>query len=165
MRKRERGAKRVWRRGWVLTFTDYTTVLRDACSTERMGRKTTSWASCDLIFAAWRTGLDITSGLVSSTLGATRLAKGPGRGKSEELTRSRLLRRVLLTMSDDLASRARASLLGLALGDALGTTVEFLEPGSYAPLTGEALVGGGKFSLLPGQWTVGRAALSLPHCP
>ena len=48
-------------------------------------------------------------------------------------------------------SRARGSLLGLALGDALGTTVEFLTPGSFEPLT--QIVGGGKFSLIAGQWT------------
>ena len=48
-------------------------------------------------------------------------------------------------------SRARGSLLGLALGDALGTAVEFLEPGSFEPLT--TITGGGKFSLLAGQWT------------
>ncbi|MCX7635479.1 MAG: ADP-ribosylglycohydrolase family protein, partial [Syntrophales bacterium] len=42
-------------------------------------------------------------------------------------------------------------LLGLAVGDALGTTVEFQPPGSFPPLT--AMVGGGPFQLKPGQWT------------
>lgn len=47
--------------------------------------------------------------------------------------------------------RYRGSLLGLALGDALGTAVEFCKPGSFAPL--DDIVGGGPFRLLPGQWT------------
>ena len=47
--------------------------------------------------------------------------------------------------------RARGALLGLAAGDAVGTTVEFRSPGSFQPLTD--MVGGGPFSLKPGQWT------------
>ncbi len=47
--------------------------------------------------------------------------------------------------------RARGALLGLAAGDALGTTVEFRRPGSFRPLTD--IVGGGPFSLRAGQWT------------
>lgn len=51
----------------------------------------------------------------------------------------------------DLQDRFRGCLLGLAAGDAVGTTVEFRPRGSFAPLTG--MVGGGPFRLLPGQWT------------
>lgn len=47
--------------------------------------------------------------------------------------------------------RFRGALLGLAVGDALGTTLEFRPPGSFAPLTD--MVGGGPFRLAPGQWT------------
>jgi ADP-ribosyl-[dinitrogen reductase] hydrolase len=47
--------------------------------------------------------------------------------------------------------RYRGCLLGLAAGDALGTTLEFEQPGSFEPLTD--MVGGGPFALLPGQWT------------
>ncbi len=47
--------------------------------------------------------------------------------------------------------RARGCLLGLAAGDALGTTVEFGPPGSFPPLTD--IVGGGPFRLQAGQWT------------
>jgi ADP-ribosyl-[dinitrogen reductase] hydrolase len=47
--------------------------------------------------------------------------------------------------------RARGALLGLAVGDAIGTTVEFKPRGSFAPL--KDMVGGGPFQLLPGQWT------------
>ncbi len=50
-----------------------------------------------------------------------------------------------------LPSRFRGALLGLAAGDALGTTVEFSPPGSFEPLT--TIVGGGPFGLEPGQWT------------
>ena len=48
-------------------------------------------------------------------------------------------------------ARYRGSLLGLAAGDALGTTVEFCQPGSFKPV--ETIIGGGTFSLAPGQWT------------
>jgi hypothetical protein len=47
--------------------------------------------------------------------------------------------------------RYRGALLGLAVGDALGTTVEFKAPGTFKPITG--IVGGGPFGLKPGQWT------------
>jgi ADP-ribosylglycohydrolase len=42
-------------------------------------------------------------------------------------------------------------LLGLAAGDALGTTLEFERPGMFEPITD--MVGGGPFELKPGQWT------------
>lgn len=50
-----------------------------------------------------------------------------------------------------LESRVRGSLLGLAVGDALGTTLEFRRPGSFTPIAD--MVGGGPFGLAPGQWT------------
>lgn len=43
------------------------------------------------------------------------------------------------------------SLLGLACGDAVGTTVEFKPRGSFAPVTD--MTGGGPFHLNPGEWT------------
>src|SRR5260221_12035881 len=51
----------------------------------------------------------------------------------------------------ELRDRYRGSLLGLAVGDALGTTLEFSQPGSFAPL--EEVVGGGPFALKPREWT------------
>lgn len=51
----------------------------------------------------------------------------------------------------DQIERYRGALLGLAAGDALGTTVEFHPPGSFQPLND--MVGGGPFHLEPGQWT------------
>jgi ADP-ribosylglycohydrolase len=48
-------------------------------------------------------------------------------------------------------SRYRGSLLGLAVGDALGTTLEFKSPGTFTPITD--MVGGGPFNLEPGEWT------------
>jgi len=51
----------------------------------------------------------------------------------------------------ELADRYRGGLLGLATGDALGTTLEFKSPGSFRPITD--IVGGGPFGLEPGQWT------------
>jgi len=47
--------------------------------------------------------------------------------------------------------RYRGSLLGLAVGDALGTTLEFCRPGTFTPLND--MVGGGPFQLQPGEWT------------
>ncbi len=51
----------------------------------------------------------------------------------------------------ELRARYRGSLLGLAAGDALGTTIEFSRPGSFKPL--KDIVGGGPFRLKPGEWT------------
>ena len=48
-------------------------------------------------------------------------------------------------------SSFRGALLGLAAGDALGTTLEFEAPGSFTPITD--MTGGGPFNLEPGQWT------------
>ncbi|MBP7865342.1 MAG: ADP-ribosylglycohydrolase family protein [Acidobacteria bacterium] len=64
-------------------------------------------------------------------------------------------------------SRCAGALLGLAAGDALGTTVEFSPPGSFIPLTD--IVGGGPFHLKPGEWTDDTSmalclADSLIHC-
>ncbi|TAN04080.1 MAG: ADP-ribosylglycohydrolase family protein [Rhodanobacteraceae bacterium] len=53
--------------------------------------------------------------------------------------------------SPDLRSRYRGCLLGLAVGDAVGTTLEFATPGTFEPIND--MVGGGPFDLEPGQWT------------
>ena len=47
--------------------------------------------------------------------------------------------------------RYRGCLLGLAAGDALGTTLEFKRPGSFMPIND--MVGGGPFRLEAGMWT------------
>lgn len=47
--------------------------------------------------------------------------------------------------------RALGCFLGLAVGDAVGTTVEFRPRGSFPPVTD--MVGGGPFRLRAGQWT------------
>lgn len=47
--------------------------------------------------------------------------------------------------------RYRGALLGLATGDALGTSLEFMSPGSFEPLS--EMIGGGPFQLAAGQWT------------
>lgn len=51
----------------------------------------------------------------------------------------------------DYIYRARGALLGLAVGDAIGTTVEFKPRGTFKPMTD--MVGGGPFQLEPGQFT------------
>jgi ADP-ribosyl-[dinitrogen reductase] hydrolase len=54
---------------------------------------------------------------------------------------------------DPAAARDRAlgCLLGLAVGDAVGTTLEFSTRDSLPPLTD--MIGGGPFHLRPGEWT------------
>lgn len=47
--------------------------------------------------------------------------------------------------------KLRGAFLGLAVGDALGTTLEFKDPGSFRPITD--MVGGGPFNLKVGEWT------------
>jgi ADP-ribosylglycohydrolase len=47
--------------------------------------------------------------------------------------------------------RYRGALLGLAIGDALGTTLEFKPPGTFAPITD--IVSAGPFNLKPSEWT------------
>ena len=54
-------------------------------------------------------------------------------------------------IKNTLRNKYRGCLLGLAAGDALGTTLEFKSPGSFLPLTD--MVGGGPFRLDPGYWT------------
>ena len=53
----------------------------------------------------------------------------------------------ILTLRD----RYRGCLLGLAVGGALGTTLEFKRPGTFMPIND--MVGDGPFNLQPGQWT------------
>lgn len=48
-------------------------------------------------------------------------------------------------------NRYLGTLVGLATGDAVGTTLEFKTPGSFEPITD--MVGGGPFDLKPGEWT------------
>lgn len=50
-----------------------------------------------------------------------------------------------------LPDRYRGSLMGLAVGDALGAAVEFMPPGTFAPLTD--MIGGGPHDLRAGEWT------------
>jgi ADP-ribosyl-[dinitrogen reductase] hydrolase len=47
--------------------------------------------------------------------------------------------------------RFHGCLFGLAVGDAVGSAVEFMAPGTFPPV--EDMIGGGPFGLEPGQWT------------
>ncbi len=53
----------------------------------------------------------------------------------------------MITLKD----RYLGAMLGLAVGDALGAPVEFLERGSFPPVT--SMAEGGPFNLKKGQWT------------
>jgi ADP-ribosyl-[dinitrogen reductase] hydrolase len=56
---------------------------------------------------------------------------------------------------DDVRDRARAAFLGLAVGDALGATVEFMQPGEIRAEYGvhREVIGGGWLRLKPGRVT------------
>lgn len=54
-------------------------------------------------------------------------------------------------MDQEAVDRALGAFLGLAVGDAVGTTLEFSSRDSCPPLTD--MVGGGPFSLAAGEWT------------
>jgi ADP-ribosyl-[dinitrogen reductase] hydrolase len=51
----------------------------------------------------------------------------------------------------NLESKFRGAMLGLAVGDAVGTTLEFRSPGSFSKI--DDMVGGGPFHLAAGEWT------------
>ena len=55
------------------------------------------------------------------------------------------------TLTEDRRDRAVGALLGLAVGDAIGTTLEFKRRDAQPPVTD--MIGGGPFGLRPGQWT------------
>ena len=56
-----------------------------------------------------------------------------------------------MQVTPDVLDRAKGALVGLAVGDALGTTLEFSARDSRSHHT--TLTGGGPFDLAPGQWT------------
>lgn len=53
--------------------------------------------------------------------------------------------------AESLTDRFKGSLVGLAVGDALGAAVEFRKPGTFEPVDG--MRGGGPHGLEAGQWT------------
>ena len=66
------------------------------------------------------------------------------------------------TSDEAIQDRARGCLLGLAVGDAVGTTLEFSGRDSQPRVTD--MVGGGPFGLNPGEWTDDTAmALALGY--
>ncbi len=76
-----------------------------------------------------------------------------GRRSPETNEQRRLVRKATFPPRGDvrLLARFRGALLGLAAGDALGTTVEFAPRGSFTPI--DDMIGGGPFALAPGEWT------------
>jgi len=52
---------------------------------------------------------------------------------------------------DQRRDRAIGAFIGLAVGDALGTTIEFSRRDTYSPVAD--MIGGGPFGLKPGEWT------------
>jgi ADP-ribosyl-[dinitrogen reductase] hydrolase len=76
-----------------------------------------------------------------------RLAPLPRHSLGILVQHNRVKKMTTITYSD----RAAGAIVGLAVGDAIGTTVEFRPRGSFTPMTD--MVGGGPFNLQPGQWT------------
>lgn len=108
------------------------------------------------------------SRLIPALPGAPSLVGRPGRAQAEPRARQlrlcrggtgpsclsrdgRLRQGVAVESTPDPRGDYRGALLGLAAGDALGTTLEFRPPGSFEPITD--MVGGGPFRLRPGEWT------------
>jgi len=60
-----------------------------------------------------------------------------------------------MTVADLQTDRFKGCLLGLAAGDALGTTLEFKPPGTFAPIAD--MVGGGPFGFEEGSGYVVRS--------
>ena len=56
-----------------------------------------------------------------------------------------------MTSDDQRCDRAIGAMLGLAIGDAIGTTLEFSVRDARQSVTD--MVGGGPFRLKPGEWT------------
>ena len=80
--------------------------------------------------------------------------KNPKRHRRPRSPENDLQDDYILTWGDKekpLAARYEGCLVGLAVGDAVGTTLEFKTPGTFEPL--DDMVGGGPYRLQPGQWT------------
>ena len=54
-------------------------------------------------------------------------------------------------MDIEILNRFRVSMIGLAVGDAMGVPLEFTSPGTFKPVSD--MIGGGYFDLKPGEWT------------
>jgi len=72
-------------------------------------------------------------------------------GRIQEKTPAAASAESNIAPSPTLRERYTGAMLGLAVGDALGTALEFRAPGSFDPV--KDIVGGGPFGLKPGQWT------------
>jgi ADP-ribosylglycohydrolase len=86
------------------------------------------------------------NGLAQGLIGAVTRLAGPAPTR-----RYRPRRYEIVTATHATIDRCRGALLGLACGDAVGTTLEFEPPGSFTPI--EDMLGGGPFALRAGEWT------------
>ena len=80
--------------------------------------------------------------------------KNPKRHRRPRSPENDLQDDYILTWGDKekpIAARYEGCLVGLAVGDAVGTTLEFKTPGTFEPL--DDMVGGGPYRLQTGQWT------------
>ena len=73
------------------------------------------------------------------------------RSKPGQLTKAGSSSTIGVDKADARRDQSIGSLIGLAVGDAVGTTIEFQSPGTFTPLVD--MIGGGPFDLKPGEWT------------
>ena len=71
------------------------------------------------------------------------------------MTKDEALKTIIREMTNENGTiklnQFKGALLGLAAGDAVGTTLEFTVPGTFLPI--DDMIGGGPFYLNPGEWT------------
>ncbi len=88
--------------------------------------------------------------LFTAPLRADRFCEGLLKDMIDDKVFVKLLIR-LKQLNKEMINRFRGSLIGLAIGDALGVPLEFQAPGTFEPVTD--MIGGGLFNLKPGEWT------------
>ncbi|WP_414469232.1 ADP-ribosylglycohydrolase family protein [Methanobacterium sp. ACI-7] len=94
--------------------------------------------------------IQIIQKLFTTLIRSDRFCSGVIASNIDDGTILELLKRIK-EIKNEFIDRARGSLIGLAVGDALGVPLEFKSPGTFDPISD--MIGGGSFHLKPGEWT------------
>ena len=114
--------------------------------------RTGTTVGCYLVEAGMTDGPGALDMLMSLTSRERRIFRRiPETAEQEEFVRTWQRRKTDSSSVPDAVNRRRGYLLGLAVGDAVGTTLEFKSPGTFHTI--DDMVGGGPFGLRPGEWT------------